>query len=194
MIKPADYPLKVILGSGSPRRKHLMEELGFNITVSPIDVNEVYPAALSPKEVVVYLAALKAFAYGEVKEGEVLVTADTVVGLGNSIIEKPKNEDDAVRMISALSKVKHDVYSGVQIKTATQNISLYSHTEVYFKALTPETIRYYVDTYKPLDKAGAYGIQEWIGLVGVKKIEGCFYNVMGLPVHKVYHELMKLVE
>ena len=185
-----DY--KIILASGSPRRSQLMLDAGFRFEIRKKDVEEVYPSGLDIASVPEYLAKLKAAAFrGELKEDELVVTADTVVCVDAKILGKPHNRETAISMLETLSGKKHTVITGVCLTTSQKKESFSVHTDVYFKRLTAEEITYYVDNYKPFDKAGAYGIQEWIGYIGIERIEGSFYNVMGLPVQKLYEALQR---
>lgn len=183
-----DY--KIILASASPRRHQLMCDAGFKFNVKLKHTEEVWPEAMDPMEVPEYLACLKATAFNdELNAGELLVTADTVVYLDAKILGKPENREHAIEMLHQLSGRKHTVVTGVCLTTTERRKSFSAYTDVYFKVLTDEEIICYVDNYKPFDKAGAYGIQEWIGYIGIERIEGSFYNVMGLPVQKLYEAL-----
>ena len=183
---------KIVLSSNSPRRKELLGELGIDFEVRVIEgIDETYPKELSVEEVPQYIAREKAGAY-MVGKNEVLLTADTVVVLGNEIMGKPHDEADAMRMLRQLSGKTHQVITGVCLKTSDKQVTFADVTDVGFADLTDEEIKYYVDNFRPLDKAGAYGIQEWIGLAGVTGINGSYFNVVGLPVHRVYAELKKL--
>jgi septum formation protein len=178
---------KIILGSGSPRRKELLASLGFTFTVKTKPTDESYPTALAPKEVPIYLAKKKAAALlPDLAHDETLITADTIVVLEGKILGKPSSLEEAKRMLLQLSGKKHEVISGVYIKSANNEQEITVSTDVYFKQLSPEEIEYYVHTYSPLDKAGAYGIQEWIGQIGVEKIHGSYYNVVGLPTEALW--------
>jgi len=184
-----------ILGSASPRRKQLLEQMGFNITVKPLDIEEKYPEFLAPSEVVLYLAALKSEAYGPVPaNNSVLITSDTVVALNGKIIGKPEDEVDAKRILQQLSGRQHTVITGVCLRSSHQRKTFFVKTNVLFKKLKPDEIDFYIRNYQPLDKAGSYGIQDWIGMIGVKRIEGCYYNVMGLPLQKLYKNLQHFIE
>lgn len=183
---------KIVLSSNSPRRKELLGELGIDFEVRVIEgIDETYPKELSVEEVPQYIAREKARVY-IVGKDEVLLTADTVVVLGNEIMGKPHDEADAMRMLRQLSGKTHQVITGVCLKTSDKQVTFSDITDVSFADLTDEEIKYYVDNFRPLDKAGAYGIQEWIGLAGVTGIKGSYFNVVGLPVHRVYAELKKL--
>lgn len=184
---------KIILASQSPRRKQLLEwaEIPFDIMVKP--TSEDYPPGLEPEEIAVYIARQKAYAVQEqVQKDETILAADTIVVLGESIIGKPVHREEAVSILFALSGEKHKVITGVVIAKGEKEISFADVTEVEFHKLTLEQIEFYVDKYKPYDKAGAYAIQEWIGVVGIKSINGDFYNVMGLPVSRVVKALEEM--
>jgi len=182
----------IILASGSPRRQELFKELGLDFSIQVKAVEEVYPPTLKGTEITNYLAELKAAAFTDLAENDIVITSDTIVWLNNKAIEKPKDKQQAIEMLQELSGTGHQVITSICIKTLTSQLVFYDVTMVYFKPLSMEEITYYVDRYQPFDKAGAYGIQEWIGFIGVNKIEGSYFNVMGLPVHKLYEELMKL--
>lgn len=184
---------KIILASQSPRRKQLLEwaEVPFEIVVKETD--ERFPPGLEPEEVAVYIARNKAIAVQqERKAEEVILAADTIVVLSDNIIGKPVHREDAVSILLALSGEKHKVITGVVIRKGEKEIAFADTTEVEFHNITVSEIEFYVDKYKPYDKAGAYAIQEWIGVVGIKSINGDFYNVMGLPVSRVVRELKKI--
>ena len=184
---------KIILASQSPRRKQLLEwaEVPFEVVVNETD--ERFPPGLTPEEVAIYIARNKALAVQEKrKPDEVILAADTIVLLGENIIGKPVHREDAVSILLALSGEKHKVITGVVIRKGDKEIAFADTTEVEFHNITVSEIEFYVDKYKPYDKAGAYAIQEWIGVVGIKSINGDFYNVMGLPVSRVVRELEKL--
>lgn len=181
---------ELVLASASPRRKWLMEELGVPFYVQPKNVEEIYPNTLQREEIPVFLANLKANAFSEDElDGKIVLTSDTIVWLGDRELQKPSDLNDAKRMIKQLSGTSHEVYTAITVRTTEKTISDFDRTEVHFRELSNEEIDFYVDKYKPLDKAGAYGIQEWIGYVGIEKIEGCYFNVMGLPLRKVYRAL-----
>lgn len=184
--------VKIILASASPRRKQLLEwaEVPFEVVVNETD--ETFPAGLKVDEVAIHIARQKALAVQRLVNAEsVILAADTIVVLKGRIIGKPKDRADAIRIISDLSGHKHVVITGVTIMQAQKEVSFADSTDVYFHELTREQIEFYVDRYKPYDKAGAYAIQEWIGVVGIKSVVGDFYNVMGLPVSRVVRELEK---
>lgn len=184
---------RIILASQSPRRQQLMQELGipFEILVKP-DIDEIYPPELKEAQIPRFLAELKAKAYQtEIKEGAIVITADTIVWLDNQVLGKPEGREDAIRILSMLSGNRHTVYTGVAVQSANHAICFDARTDVFFKPLSLAEIVYYVDAYKPFDKAGAYGIQEWIGYAAVERIEGSYFNVMGLPIHQLYEELKR---
>jgi len=184
---------KIILASQSPRRRQLLEwaEIPFEVVVK--DTDERFPPGLNPDEVAIYIAKNKALAVQkERNDDEIILAADTIVVLGENIIGKPVHREDAVSILLALSGEKHKVITGVVLRKGEQEIAFADTTEVEFHNLTVKEIEFYVDKYKPYDKAGAYAIQEWIGVVGIKSIDGDFYNVMGLPVSRVVMELKKI--
>ena len=176
----------VILGSGSPRRKELLAGLGIDFRVEVMKgIEETYPADLAVEEIPLYLSQLKAHAY-QPQPGDMIITADTVVILHGKVIGKPKDEADAKHMLAQLSGNVHTVVTGVTVSTQDRVESFSCSSKVEFAPLTAEEIDYYVKKYRPFDKAGSYGIQEWIGYMGIKGISGSFYNVMGLPVQRLY--------
>lgn len=181
----------ILLGSNSPRRRELLELIAPGFTVAtPKDVDESYPADLCACEVPEYLSRLKAGAYTDsLHDNEILVTADTVVILEGRILGKPHSHDEAVEMLKSLSGRSHEVMTGVTLTSTRGSVSFSETTVVEFDSLSDSEIIKYVDEYKPYDKAGAYGIQEWIGCIGIRGIHGCFYNVMGLPLHSLYRHL-----
>ncbi|MFD2999051.1 Maf family nucleotide pyrophosphatase [Pontibacter toksunensis] len=182
----------LLLASNSPRRKELLAGLGFKFEVKVKEVNEDFPEHLKRAEVAEYLASHKADAYQHDLENEVLITADTIVCLGEGILNKPADYKEAFEMLSALSDTAHEVITGVCICSKEQKLVFHDVTTVYFKKLTEEEIDYYIRLYKPFDKAGAYGIQEWIGMIGIERIEGSYFNVVGMPVQKLYGHLKTL--
>ena len=178
---------ELILASASPRRKWLMDELGVSFSVQPKNVEEIYPDNLKREEIPLFLSKLKADAFSEEElEGKIVLTADTIVWLNDRELQKPVDLNDAKRMIRQLSGNRHEVYTAITLRTSQKTISDFDRTEVHFRELTEDEIDFYVQKYKPLDKAGAYGIQEWIGYIGIDRIDGCYFNVMGLPLRKVY--------
>jgi len=184
---------KIILASGSPRRKQLLEwaEVPFEIMVK--ETNEAYPAGLKVEEVAIHIARQKALAVqSAVDKDSIILAADTIVVLNERIIGKPKDREDAIKILSDLSGRQHRVITGVVIAQDKKEVSFSDSTDVYFHDLNAEQIGFYVDKYKPYDKAGAYAIQEWIGVVGIKSVKGDFYNVMGLPVSRVVKELKNI--
>ena len=184
----------IILASNSPRRKELLSRLGVPFEVRVLkDIDESYPEATPVSEVAQYIAGKKADVYRLVMgDDELIITADTVVIVGNEILGKPADADDAARMLRALSGRTHQVTTGVCMVAKDQDRRFSVTTDVTFKQLTDEEISYYVQTYKPYDKAGAYGIQEWIGCIGVTGLSGSYYNVMGLPIQRIYQVLKSL--
>ncbi len=188
--KLSDY--KVILASGSPRRQDLLQQMGIEFDVKIAEVDEALPKDIPWQESAGYLARLKSnwFREKDLPPNYLLITADTVVCAHEKVLGKPVDVQDAIDIIGALSGAEHDVITGVCLRTATKQLSFSASTKVRFRALHDDEVRHYVKVYRPFDKAGAYGIQEWIGLVGVESISGSFYNVMGLPTQKLYCELM----
>ncbi|QCK15939.1 Maf family protein [Mangrovivirga cuniculi] len=184
-----NFTRPLVLASRSPRRKQLIEDLGLKVIIKPTDIDESYPADLDPFLVPEFLANKKADAISEVNNEEVVLTGDTVVILEGEILEKPSDKKHAIEMLRLLSGKKHYVVSGICLKDKDKRISASSVTSVWFKELSDDEIHYYIDNYEPFDKAGAYGIQEWIGMVGVEKIEGSYFNVVGFPVHLIYEIL-----
>ncbi|MBP5983348.1 MAG: septum formation protein Maf [Fluviicola sp.] len=183
---------KIILGSGSPRRKELLAALGYNFEVRTKDTDESYPTAMSCEEVPAFLAKQKAAALlSELNEDELLICADTVVILDNQILGKPANNDEASEMLNFLSGKTHKVITGVFIGDSKQEVIFSDTTEVTFNTLSENQINYYIENYQPFDKAGSYGIQEWIGFIGVASITGTYANVMGLPTHEIFAVLSK---
>ena len=184
---------QIILASNSPRRKELMSGLGVDYVVRTLpDVDESYPADLAGAEIPEYISREKADAYRSIMQpGELLITADTIVWLDGKVLGKPEGREGAVEMLRSLSGKSHQVFTGVCL-TTTEWQKSFAASDVEFDVLSEEEIRYYVDKYQPMDKAGAYGVQEWIGYIGVKSISGSFYNIMGLPIQKLYGELKKL--
>lgn len=181
---------EVILASKSPRRQQLLSDLGLKFSVQSMDIPEVFPEELGMTEVPVYLAELKAEAFRpQLKNNQLVITADTIVWLDGHVLNKPADFADGFRMLKNLAGKKHQVITGVCMLSNEKKVSFSASTDVWFKELSDEEIRFYVEHYRPYDKAGAYGIQEWIGYIGIYRIEGSFYNVMGLPVQSVYEHL-----
>ena len=182
---------KVLLASNSPRRKELLQgiDIDFEIKVLP-DIDESYPASLPVEEVAEFIAEKKASSYtNNLKEDELLITADSVVILDGAIFGKPNNKEEANAMLTALSGKAHRVISGVCLATLEKQVSFSVTSEVLFSELSSEEIEYYIDRYSPFDKAGSYGIQEWIGYIGVEHLSGSYFNIMGLPIQRLYREL-----
>ena len=191
-MKKLNTKKKIILGSKSPRRIELMKLMGFDFNVQKMDIIEDAPASLSPIQTAIFLSKKKANSY-LIKKNNILVCADTIVYDKKLMLGKPKCHKTAKKMLEIISNQRHFVVTGVTLKTITTEISFYDRSIVYFKKLTNQEIDFYINNFNPLDKAGAYGIQDWIGLIGIHKITGSFYNVMGLPTLKVYEKLMKLI-
>lgn len=194
MLREKLKKYKIILASGSPRRQQFFKDLDLDFEIRLKDVEEIYPPELKAVEITDYLAELKAKAFeGELKENEILVTSDTIVWHQNKALGKPKNAEEAFAMIKSMSNTTHDVITSVCFKTTESSTLLHDITKVTFNDLLDEAILYYIENYKPYDKAGAYGIQEWFGFMAVAKVEGSYTNVMGLPTAKVYEFLTTLV-
>lgn len=184
----------LILASGSPRRQAFFKELGLDFEIRLKPIAEEYPPRLTHFEISDYLAQLKALPFkDELKENDILITSDTIVWHKNKALGKPMSEIDAFQMIKSLSNATHEVITSVCFTTKNFQKTLNEVSKVTFKTLTDDEIHYYIKTCKPFDKAGAYGVQEWIGLIGVTKIEGSYFNVMGLPTHTVYKTLLDIV-
>ena len=183
------FTVPVILASNSPRRKQLLKESGIEFEVKSKNVKEDYPAHLKREAIPLFLSQIKAEAFSGELTNELLIAADTIVYMNGKIIEKPENRQHAVEILQQLSGNMHEVITGVSILFQKKLYSFYEVTEVHFAEISQPSIDYYVDQFKPFDKAGAYGIQEWIGITHVRKINGCFYNVMGLPVQRLMQEL-----
>ena len=195
MLKDLLGNYQIVLGSGSPRRQALLRAMDIPFTVVPAETDENYPPDLPVLKISLWLAKKKAQALQDkMQDNWILITADTIVALEDEILGKPRDKEQAKEFLRLLSGRKHLVITGINIKTAEIEKSLICRTPVWFKNLTEDEINYYVETYKPLDKAGAYGIQEWIGYIGIKKIEGEYNNVVGLPTQKLYVVLTKLLE
>ena len=186
---------RLILASQSPRRRQLLSDAGLEFTLADrFECDETYPQDMPAEDVAEYLSRLKSDAYPEpLADGDILLTADTVVIADNRVLGKPSDRAEAIEMISLLSGCDHEVITGCTLRTATRQRSFSVRSKVHFRALDREEIEYYVDCYRPFDKAGAYGIQEWIGYVGIEGIEGSFYNVMGLPVQRLYSILKEFI-
>ncbi len=184
---------RIILASGSPRRQQFLKELDVDFEIQLKDIEEIYPEHLQAEEITNFLAKLKAAAFvADLKVNDILITSDTIVWLNNKALGKPKDYDDAFEMLTEMSGTTHKVITSVCLKTIDKEVVFYEETLVTFTKLSSDEIKYYLNNYKPFDKAGSYGIQEWIGLVAITKIEGSYANVVGLPTHRLYEEMMKL--
>jgi septum formation protein len=189
------YPVRldkfhIILGSKSPRRQYLLRELGIQFVIETKDVDESFPEHLQGEEIPLYLCHKKADAFdGKLKEDSILITADTIVWINSHVLNKPADAEEARTMLRELSGNRHEVYTGVCLKSIKKVVTFSVKTAVYFKELSEGEIEFYVSTYKPFDKAGAYGAQEWIGYIAMERIESSYFNVMGLPVKELYDEL-----
>jgi len=191
MLREKLKSYKIILASGSPRRQQFFKDLEIDFEIRLKEVEEIYPPYLQAEEITNYLAELKAKAFdGELQSNEILVTSDTIVWHKNQCLGKPKDKEDAFKMLQSLSNSTHEVITSVCFKTNSKIETFHEVTKVTFEVLSDEAIRYYLDNYKPFDKAGSYAIQEWIGYVGISKIEGSYTNVVGMPMHLVYQKLM----
>ncbi|MBN2615028.1 MAG: septum formation protein Maf [Bacteroidales bacterium] len=195
MLLDALKKYDVILASGSPRRKELLAAMGIEFRVEVYPVEETVPPGLSPAEAATYLSRLKSTNFPEEKctEHTLIITADTIVASGNELLEKSANAEEAAAMLRKLSGTKHEVITGVSLRIGNRIHDFRACTEVYFKTLTEAELQYYITRYHPFDKAGSYGIQEWIGHIGIQRIEGSYFNVMGLPTHQLYEELEHLI-
>ncbi|WP_438988366.1 Maf-like protein [Polaribacter sp.] len=192
MLKEKLKNYNIILASKSPRRQQFFKDLNIDFTIKLKEVEEVYPQELKGIEITDYLANLKAEAFTDLKDNDILITSDTIVWLENKALGKPKDHNEAFTMLKNLSGKKHEVITSISIKNKNFQKIVNDSTTVTFKELSDEEINYYINNYKPFDKAGAYGIQEWIGYIGIKNIKGSYFNVVGLPVYKLYKELMNL--
>jgi septum formation protein len=190
-----NFPINLVLASASPRRQQLLNDAGFQFEIVLKEVDESYPPHLTGAQVALYLASKKASAYDtEVAGGKTIITADTIVCIGDSILGKPANANEAESMLVTLSGKTHKVITAVCIRNQKNTDCFHVSTAVTFKELTEKEISWYINHFKPYDKAGAYGIQEWIGLIAISRIEGSYHNVVGLPVKEVYEKLMALSE
>lgn len=192
MLKEKLKNYNIILASGSPRRKQFFKDLDLDFSIDVRKIDEIYPQHLKGTEITDYLAKLKSEVFTDLSENDILITSDTIVWLKDKALGKPKNYEEAFTMLSDLSGNSHEVITSVCISNKNFKKVLNDTTKVYFNELTSEEIDYYIKNYQPFDKAGAYGIQEWIGFTNIKKIEGSYFNVVGLPVHKLYKTLMDL--
>ena len=181
---------KIILASQSPRRQELLHGLGIDFSIVKIDADESYPAELSGEKITEFISASKANAYQNLKENEILITADTLVWLDGEVLGKPKNYEDAFSMIRKMAGKTHEVFTSISLKSTEKLVTFSDCTAVQFAEISDEEIRYYLDNFQPYDKAGSYGIQDWIGYTKIIGIKGCYYNVMGLPLPKLYTELI----
>ena len=183
--------INIILASGSPRRQQFFKEMDLHYTIRLKEIEEIYPEHLQAEEITNFLAELKASAFeNDLKENDVLVTSDTIVWLNGKALGKPKDYDDAFQMLQQLANQTHEVITSVCLKSIDKTDVFHCVTKVTFANLSDEAIRYYLDNYKPFDKAGSYGIQDWIGLIGISKIEGSYTNVVGLPTEMLFQKLM----
>ncbi len=194
MLEKTLQDYHIILASQSPRRQYLLKELGLEFETKVKNFyEENFPKGLKRADIPLHIARQKAEHYGDVPEDTILITADTIVWLNDKLIQKPGNYEEAFQMLKKLSGNCHQVYTGVCLRTSEKIHRFSVCTDVYFKELSEEEIEYYITNYAPYDKAGSYGIQEWIGYIGVEKIEGSFFNVMGLPVQHLYTELKNFI-
>ena len=195
MLKKILNNYRLVLASNSPRRQQLLKglDLEFEVITFP-DVDETFPSHLKGSDIATYLSQQKAKAYSKLLDKNTLViTADTIVWLENNVLNKPKDSAEAIQMLKTLSGQMHTVFTGVSITSLDDQFTFFAETKVWFRKLNDKDIEYYVENYKPFDKAGAYGAQEWIGYVAIEKIEGSYFNVMGLPVQKLYSELERFL-
>jgi septum formation protein len=192
MLREKLKEYNVILASKSPRRQQFFKDLDIDFTIQLKEVEEIYPPALKGIEITDFLADLKSQAYSNLTEKDLLITSDTIVWLDEKALGKPKDETDAFNMLRSLSGKKHQVITSISIKSKFFQKIINDITTVSFKELSDDEINYYIKNYKPFDKAGAYGIQEWIGFIAIDNLEGSYFNVVGLPVYKLYKELMNL--
>lgn len=181
----------ILLGSQSPRRLELLKGLGLEFSVVKIESDETYPHDLVREEITEHISKNKAEAYINLQPNEILITADTLVWLDNLVLGKPVDEEDAFQMIQRMAGKTHEVFTSVTLKSTKKNITFSETTQVHLDEFTHEEIRYYIQNFKPFDKAGAYGIQDWLGYAKISNINGCYYNVMGLPLRKLYRELIE---
>ena len=192
MLKQKLNNYNVILASGSPRRQQFFRDLDIDFSIQLKEIEEIYPENLKGAAITDYLSNLKSDAFSTLNDKDLLITSDTIVWLEGKALGKPKDAKDAFTMLRAMSGKKHEVITSVCLKTTSFQKIINDITSVTFKELSDDEIHYYINNYKPFDKAGAYGIQEWIGFIGIDKIEGSYFNVVGLPVHKLYKELINL--
>lgn len=193
MLREKLSKYNIILASGSPRRQHFFKELDIDFEIKLKEVEEIYPKELKGTEITDFLADLKSHPFNnELTEKDILITSDTIVWFKNEALGKPKDYEDAFKILRKISGEKHEVITSISIKSKNFQKIINDTTIVHFKELSDKEINYYLTKYKPYDKAGAYGIQEWIGKIGINNIEGSYFNVMGLPIHKLYKELQNL--
>ena len=192
MLKQKLSKYNIILASKSPRRQQFLKDLDIQFTIQLKEIEEVYPSTLKGAFITDFLADLKSKPFTDLKENDLLITSDTIVWLDGKALGKPKDKSDAIKTLQQLSGKMHQVITSVSIKGKNFQTIINDTTNVYFKKLTMDEITFYVENHQPYDKAGSYGIQEWIGFIGIEKIEGSYFNVMGLPVQKLYKELIKL--
>ncbi len=183
----------IILASKSPRRQELLKLMGIDFRIVLKEVDESYPEGLTPSEIAVYISEKKAKAFDELIGDELVITADTIVVIDGRILGKPEDDDDAFKILSTLSGRMHEVITAVSLVKSGQIRSFYEVSEVFFREISPEQIQYYINNGNPADKAGAYGIQEWIGLIAIERINGSYTNVVGLPTHRLYQELCSFI-
>ncbi|WP_291107034.1 Maf-like protein [Flavobacterium sp. UBA6195] len=194
MLKDKLNTVNIILASGSPRRQQFFKEMDLHYTIRLKEIEEIYPEHLQAEEITNFLAELKASTFeNELKENDVLVTSDTIVWLNGKALGKPKDYDDAFQMLQQLANQTHEVITSVCLKSIEKTEVFHCVTKVTFANLSDEAIKYYLDNYQPFDKAGSYGIQDWIGLIGISKIEGSYTNVVGLPTEMLFQKLMQYV-
>lgn len=191
MLKEKLNKINIILASGSPRRQQFFKEMDLHYTIRLKEIEEIYPEHLQAEEITNFLAELKASAFeNDLKENDVLVTSDTIVWLNGKALGKPKDYEDAFKMLQQLANQTHEVITSVCLKSIDKTEVFHCVTKVTFANLSDEAIKYYLDNYQPFDKAGSYGIQDWIGLIGISKIEGSYTNVVGLPTEMLFQKLM----
>ncbi len=194
MLKEKLQKYNIILASASPRRQAFLKELDFDFSIQVKEIEENYPSHLKASEITDYLAILKASAFTDLEENDIVITSDTIVWKDNIALGKPNDFEDAKHMLQMLSGSMHEVISSVCFTGKNFQKVVNDTTKVWFKDLSQEEINHYIKTYKPFDKAGSYGIQEWIGYIGIEKIEGCYFNVVGLPIRLVYKILNEIAE
>jgi septum formation protein len=195
MLKDSLTRFRIILASQSPRRKQLLKELGLNFEVRIKDFPETFPENLTGRDIALYVANQKAELFkNEIAADEIVITADTIVWCDNMVLGKPLDKEDAMRILRKISGNTHEVITGVCLLSKEKEKSFSVSTKVTFEVITDEDIEFYIKNFRPFDKAGAYGIQDWIGIIGCSSIEGSYFNVVGLPVHQLYKELLEFVD